>query len=111
MGRSNPNFLNGVPELLLLSALQRESLYGYELVQRLKDKQSGILDFGEGCLYPILHRLCRDGVLSTYNEKVNGRTRKYYKITSVGNARLARLQREWEAVSTAVTLKLSEAHA
>ena len=54
--RSNPDFLNGVPELLILQLLAREPMYGYELVQAIKYATGSKLLFGEGCIYPILHR-------------------------------------------------------
>ena len=57
--RTNPDFLNGVPELLLLRLLARQPMYGYELVQRIRLQSDSALEFGEGCIYPILHRLER----------------------------------------------------
>ena len=55
--RTNPDFLNGVPELLILSLLARRPMYGYELVQAIRQSTQGTLEFGEGCVYPVLHRL------------------------------------------------------
>ena len=63
--RTNPDFLNGVPELLLLHLLARRPMYGYELVQAIRQATSGMLEFGEGCVYPILHRLESDGLLGS----------------------------------------------
>jgi PadR family transcriptional regulator PadR len=62
--KTNPAFLNGVPEMLLLELLSRRPMYGYELVQSIKLATGGTLEFGEGCIYPILHRLETQGVLS-----------------------------------------------
>src|SRR5262245_61792377 len=55
--KANPPFLNGVPELLILDLLSRRAMYGYELVQAIRAASGGSLEFGEGCVYPILHRL------------------------------------------------------
>jgi PadR family transcriptional regulator, regulatory protein PadR len=60
--RTNPDYLNGVPELLLLSLLSRRAMYGYELVQAIRAATGGALEFGEGCIYPILHRLEAVGI-------------------------------------------------
>ncbi len=71
--KTNPPFLNGVPEMLLLELLSRRPMYGYELVQAIKVATGGGLEFGEGCVYPILHRLETQGVLAAARE--GGRTR------------------------------------
>ena len=66
--RTNPDFLNGVPELLILSLLSRRPMYGYELVQAIRQSTAGTLEFGEGCVYPILHRLEAEGLLGGKRE-------------------------------------------
>ena len=57
MKHPNPDFLNGVPELLILKLLSRRPMYGYQLVQAIRQATNGTLQFGEGRVYPILHRL------------------------------------------------------
>src|SRR5437868_2804543 len=54
---SNPDFLNGVPELLVLRLLARRPMYGYQLVRAIEQSSGQVLEFGEGCIYPVLHRL------------------------------------------------------
>ena len=68
--RTNPDFLNGVPELLILSLLARRPMYGYELVQAIRQSTQGTLEFGEGCVYPVLHRLEAEGLLGSKRETV-----------------------------------------
>ena len=70
--RTNPPFLNGVPELLVLQLLARKPMYGYELVQAIKTTTDHAFEFGEGCIYPILHRLEADRMLSARRETVAG---------------------------------------
>src|SRR5437763_1744093 len=60
--QSNPDFLNGVPELVALELLSRRPMYGYELVKDVERSSGNVLEFGEGCIYPILHRLEQDDV-------------------------------------------------
>ena len=100
--RNNPDFLNGVPEMLLLSLLARRPMYGYELVQQIRESTGGALEFGEGCIYPILHRLEADGLLDAKRQLVGGRSRVVYRVTSQGAKRLAGSTAQWRKVVEAV---------
>ena len=104
--RSNPDFLNGVPELLLLSLLARRPMYGYELVQAIRRSTGGTLEFGEGCVYPILHRLEADGLLGGKRETVGGRSRVVYRVTAKGSKRLAGSTASWRKIVEAINLAL-----
>jgi PadR family transcriptional regulator PadR len=104
--RTNPDFLNGVPELLLLHLLSRRPMYGYELVQAIRQATSGMLEFGEGCVYPILHRLEADGLLSSRRETVAGRSRVVYRITPQGSVRLSQTVDAWQRIVHTVNLAL-----
>ena len=68
--RTNPDFLNGVPELLILSLLAGRPMYGYELVQAIRQSTQGTLEFGEGCVYPVLHRLEAEGRMDGAGRRV-----------------------------------------
>ena len=100
--RTNPDFLNGVPELLLLSLLSRRPMYGYELVQAIRASTSETLEFGEGCIYPILHRLEAEGMLGSKRETVAGRSRVIYRITSKGSKKLATATTTWQRIVQAI---------
>ena len=99
---SNPDFLNGVPELLLLRLLVRRPMYGYELVQAIRLASDGELEFGEGCIYPILHRLERDKKLASKRETVGGRSRVVYRVTRAGRKKLEQQQSLWEQTMQAI---------
>jgi PadR family transcriptional regulator PadR len=59
MGRvSNPSFLNGVPELLVLRLLDEQEMYGYEIVQAIRSRTGEVITAGEGVVYPVLHGVC-----------------------------------------------------
>jgi PadR family transcriptional regulator PadR len=105
--RTNPDFLNGVPELLLLRLLAARAMYGYELVQAIRLATNGGLEFGEGCIYPLLHRLEADGLLTSRRETVGGRNRFVYRMTSKGRTQLAERVNTWERVTSAVRLALT----
>jgi PadR family transcriptional regulator, regulatory protein PadR len=100
--RTNPDFLNGVPELLILSLLARRPMYGYELVQAICRSTGGTLEFGEGCIYPILHRLEADKLLGSKRETVGGRSRVVYRVTSQGEKRLTGSTAGWRKIVAAV---------
>jgi PadR family transcriptional regulator PadR len=100
--KTNPDFLNGVPELLLLELLSRRPMYGYELVQAIKDESDGAFEFGEGCIYPLLHKLEERGDLSSRRLDVGGRSRVVYRVTPKGTKQRAASMAQWSAVAEAV---------
>jgi len=82
------------PQLLdgcVLAVLSHGDAYGYILAQQMKSR----LDISESTLYPVLRRLQRDGLLTVYDQPYQGRNRRYYAITPVGMAQLARRREEW----------------
>lgn len=102
------SFLNGVPELLVLRLLSRQEMYGYELVQAIRVSTGEEIVLAEGVIYPLLHSLERDGVLTTRRQTVNGRSRVYYRVTSSAAERLASLTERWQRLSTAIAGILAE---
>ena len=104
--RTNPDFLNGVPELLVLKLLSRRPMHGYQLVQALRAATGDTLDFGEGCIYPILHRLEAGGMLKCHREMAGGRNRLVYRVTARGERRLSDSISLWRNVTQAITRAL-----
>lgn len=100
--RTNPDYLNGVPELLILHLLSGRAMYGYELVQAIRLATNETLDFGEGCIYPILHRLEADGLLASRRERVGGRNRVTYRMTPGGERRLKESVALWRRITGAI---------
>jgi PadR family transcriptional regulator, regulatory protein PadR len=100
--RTNPDYLNGVPELLILSLLSRRRMHGYELVQAIRQASGGTLEFGEGCIYPILHRLESEGLLESNRELVGGRSRVVYRSTAKGAKRKSAAAAAWREVVEAI---------
>jgi PadR family transcriptional regulator, regulatory protein PadR len=100
--QSNPDFLNGVPELLVLQLLARRAMYGYELVRAIEHASKQVFEFGEGCIYPVLHRLEKEGHLTSRRETVGGRSRVVYRVTASGRKRLESQIAVWQSVSGAV---------
>lgn len=111
MAKTNPNFLNGVPELVILTLLSRQPMYGYELVKAIRQQSQEQLAFGEGCIYPILHYLEGENLVRSQHRAVEGRSRHYYGLTARGQKRLSQLNNEWNGVVQAVRLVLGGQHA
>lgn len=108
MARSNPPFMSGVPELLLLRALSRRDMYGYELVKAVRIATGNAISLGEGVVYPALYALERRGALDARRRSVNGRSRVYYTITAKGRRRLDELAQEWQRISDGVSAALED---
>jgi PadR family transcriptional regulator PadR len=104
--RTNPDYLNGVPELLILHLLAGRPMYGYELVQAIRLATNGELEFGEGCVYPILHRLEADGLLASRQETVGNRKRFVYRVTAKGAKRLESSVADWRRTVSAIQTAL-----
>jgi PadR family transcriptional regulator len=98
----NPNFLNGVPELLILCLLAGETMYGYEIVQAIRARTDSVVAVGEGVVYPVLHALEAEGYLRAKRKLVDGRSRIYYSLTAAGKRRQARLSADWTSLATAI---------
>jgi PadR family transcriptional regulator, regulatory protein PadR len=104
----NPNFMNGVPEFLILRLLARQEMYGYELVQNIRLSTGNAISLGEGVVYPVLHALEEQGALKSRRKTVNGRIRVYYAVTHKGTKHLAGLATQWKRIATALQLSIEE---
>jgi DNA-binding PadR family transcriptional regulator len=88
---------------LVLAILADGESYGYAILKRVRELCGGELEWTDGMLYPLLHRLLRLGYVKTeWRTPPEGRRRKYYAITDAGRAALADHQRQWEAVTRAL---------
>lgn len=110
-GRSNPSFMNGVPELVVLRVLEDGEMYGYELIAAIERASDARLTLGQGVVYPVLHALERGGQLRSRTERVNGRPRVYYRLAPKGRRRLASLREDWAHTTNAVAAVLGIAGA
>ena len=88
---------------LVLAILSEGESYGYALLKRVRDVSRGELEWTDGMLYPLLHRLQRLGYVTTdWRVPPEGRRRRYYVITDEGRAALAEQQRQWVTVTRAL---------
>jgi PadR family transcriptional regulator PadR len=105
---ANSSFMNGVPELLILRLLEHREMYGYELVQAIRENTGEAISLGEGVVYPVLHALEREHALKARRKAVNGRTRVYYSVTARGTKRLSGLMDQWTRIAGAVREVMKE---
>jgi PadR family transcriptional regulator PadR len=85
---------------LVLAILTEGESYGYAIIKRVDELSGGQLQWTDGMLYPVLHRLERNGLVeATWGESESGRRRKYYRITDEGSEELANQQRQWRVVN------------
>lgn len=89
----NTQYKKGVLELVVLSKLKKNDMYGYQLVSEISES----IEISEGTIYPLLRRLCKEEYLDSYlEESTQGPPRKYYKITDKGRENLEEQLEEWK---------------
>lgn len=88
---------------LILAIIAEGDTYGYAILKRVSELSGGQLQWTDGMLYPVLHRLERQGhIEGTWGTSETGRKRKYYRITEPGRAQLADQRLQWQAVDAAL---------
>ncbi len=81
---------------LILSILSHGDSYGYAIIQEVRSRSQGELEWAEGMLYPILHRLEKQGLIASYwGTAESGRKRKYYRLRRAGRRALREHRRNW----------------
>lgn len=99
----NKEMFKGSTVLLVLSMLEREPMYGYQMIKEIEKESNSVFRFREGTLYPILHSLESKDIIESYwwgNE--GSRQRKYYRLTTKGKSKLKEKQREWATFRSTV---------
>lgn len=89
---------------MILAILTNGESYGYQIIQNVKRISGGHLEWSDGMLYPVLHRLEKDGFIqSQWRISDEGRRRKYYYITDLGQQELDAERQQWMSVHTALS--------
>ena len=95
----NKDLIAAASTSIVLAILAESDSYGYAILQRVRELSGGEMEWTDGMLYPVLHRLERLGhVEARWEVADNGRRRKYYRVTDQGRAQLAEEHRQWQAV-------------
>ena len=88
---------------LVLGILREGESYGYAIIKRVGELSGGELQWTDGMLYPLLHRLERNGLVEAFwGRSKTGRRRKYYRLTRAGTEQLDRQRRQWQMVDQAI---------
>jgi len=100
----NKELVKGSTAMLVLSVLEKQDMYGYQIIKTVALLSDDVFSMNEGTLYPILHALEKNGDLSAYwsDTDVGTRRRRYYAITAQGKKVLAEQKQQWETYSAAV---------
>lgn len=99
----------GSTPLLILSVLEEEAKYGYQIMRELESRSEGYFKMTAALLYPALHRLEDDGLVkSKWQEGQGKRRRKYYTITAAGRQALAKAAHEWQTFVEKLALVLQK---
>lgn len=105
-GMYSRELLKGTLKTIVLKLLSENGrMYGYEIIQKVKELTQGKILLTEGALYPTLHKLEATGLVVTRTESIDNRTRKYYSITKSGNEKAISMANEFvEFVQTMLLL-------
>jgi len=95
--------MTGSTDMLLMKLLEKEDMYGYQMIEELRRRSNHVFDMKAGTLYPLLHQLEQKGYLVSYDQAAGeARVRKYYRLTKEGKAHLIEREKEWRTFAGAV---------
>lgn len=105
----NKELLKGSTVILILKLINKNPMYGYEMIKEMQEKSKGVFTLKEGTLYPILHTLEAKGLVESYwDDRSSKRKRKYYRIMEQGRLSLKEKEEEWVTFRSAVDEMLWE---
>lgn len=84
---------------LILTLLRSGDGYGYAIIKRVRELSGDALEWTEGMLYPVLHRLEKQKLIESYWKKEGGRRRRYYRLLPAGEAELESLRDQWDVIN------------
>ena len=88
---------------LILAVLADGPCHGYAVIEELRRRSGGVLDFPEGTIYPALYKLEAAGAVASSWTVAEGRRRRTYRLTAAGRRELARAREEWDTLARAMT--------
>ncbi|MGO9316516.1 MAG: PadR family transcriptional regulator [Terracidiphilus sp.] len=104
------DLVQGTLDLLILKTLSLEAMHGWAIAKRIQQVSREVLLVQQGSLYPALHRLEQQGwIVAKWAESETGRQAKFYSLTTAGRAQLGKETVNWNRLSSAIDLIVSEA--
>lgn len=105
------SLITGSTTMLILKLIEKQDMYGYQMIEELEKQSNNVFTLKAGTLYPILHALEQKKLLEAYDSvSENQHTRKYYHITKAGLKALQEKQAEWNTYAKAVNHVLGGAY-
>ncbi|MGN1167005.1 MAG: PadR family transcriptional regulator [Lachnospiraceae bacterium] len=104
------SLISGSTSMLILKLLEDKDMYGYEMIDTLRNKSQNVFELKAGTLYPLLHSMEEKGFLEAYEKEAVGKIRKYYHLTKEGKKQLKVKKEEWKEYSQAVANVMGIAH-
>ncbi len=105
LGTYLTQLLKGNTDVLILSLLEREPMYGHQIMQELEHVSAGFFQVSEGTMYPALYRLAREGFIrGRWSKLRSGQERKVYAVTKKGERRLQECRSTWSGFAAAMDL-------
>ena len=102
------SLVSGSTAMLLLKLLSEKDMYGYEMIETLRERSQNVFELKAGTLYPLLHAMEKEKLLQGREAPApNGRTRRYYRITREGLRVLEEKASAWHTYAGAVTAVLA----
>src|SRR5215216_1281638 len=102
------DLVQGTLDLLILKIIALEPLHGWAIAQQIRQMSNEVLQVGQSALYPALHKLEQQGwIEAEWKVSENNRRAKYYSLTRAGRQALAKEAKQWERLSTAISLIVS----
>lgn len=111
LGNLSKDFVAASAIPMILSILARGESYGYAIGQQARELSAGEMEWADGMLYPILHRLEKRGLIeATWGEAESGRQRKYYRLRAAGREELTILRAHWHRIDGILRRLERESH-
>ncbi|WP_424963227.1 PadR family transcriptional regulator [Ekhidna sp.] len=96
---------------IILGILKQGTSYGYLIIKKLKELSGGKIEWSDGMLYPVLHKLEKENLIKAKWELAeNGRPRKYYTITDLGKQELINEEKQWNQVNAVLSVLWKQNH-
>lgn len=94
--------VSGSTTMLILRLLSEKDMYGYEMIDTLRQRSQNVFELKAGTLYPLLHSLEENNFVTVYEQEALGKVRKYYSLTKQGKKKLEEKTNEWRTYQRAV---------
>lgn len=98
------NLMAASTKPMILTILSRGEMYGYQIIHNVIHLSRGTLEWSEGTIYPVLHRMEKENFIrAQWKMSSNGRRRKYYRLTELGKQELEKERNQWMRVHSVLS--------